>query len=134
MASLALISDNSTSQPHPRAAFLAARDELRSRTSDLDLAELWAELAPAERRMLLASANLDAALYSRPVDEMTPVSRRAIRDAVYRMSHYAERLTDRLHQRQAHPSVALAASARAAIAEGDTTAALHFLNLIEQSR
>lgn len=137
----------------PRAGFLAVRDELHRRTEDRDLIEVWAQMQPGERATVLRSAaqklvplrpvneiepgqrtpeRIARDLARTPMDEMDKSTRAAIRAAIHRMSVYASRLRDGA-RREAHPSQALAASARQAIAEGDTAAALHYLNLIEQN-
>ncbi|WP_438767953.1 hypothetical protein [Kushneria sp. TE3] len=140
-------------QIDPRAGFLAARDELRRRTENRDLAEVWTDMQPAERAVVLRSAaqhlvptrplneipanerTPDAIannLTHTPIEWMTPKAREAIRAAIHRMSSYASRLRDGLRP-ESHPSQALAASARQAIEAGDIAAAQHYLKLIEQN-
>ncbi|MCM2131435.1 hypothetical protein [Larsenimonas rhizosphaerae] len=154
MGSLALISGTEAKSASPRAGFMALRDELHRRTADLDLIELWASLQPGEHAVLLRSAGerlvpnrplneipldqrtpeaIAAGLLHTPMERMTPVTRQAIRAAIHRMSTYANRLKDMLETPRPHPSQALAASARTALAEGDTEAVRHFLHLIEHA-
>lgn len=137
----------------PRTEFLVVRDELRRRTENRDLAEVWADMQPAERAVVLRSAaqhlvplrpinKIDANertpdriadnLTRTPIEWMTPKAREAIRAAIHRMSSYASRLRDGLRS-ESHPSQALAASARLAIENGDIAAAQHYLKLIEQN-
>ncbi|QEL12258.1 hypothetical protein [Kushneria phosphatilytica] len=142
-------------QHDPRDEFLAVRAELHRRTEDLDLIELWDELQPAERQLVLRSAaqhlvplrplneidpdertadRIVADLTHCPMEWMRPQAREAIRAAIHRMSTYANRLRDRMEPEGPHPSQTLAASARHALAQGDTAAAMHYLQLIEQTR
>ncbi|REC94906.1 hypothetical protein [Kushneria indalinina] len=135
----------------PRAGFLAARDELRRRTENRDLAEVWAAMQPAERAVVLRSAaqhlvplrpineipanertpdRIADNLTRTPIEWMSPQAREAIRSAIHRMSSYASRLRDGLRS-ESHPSQALAASARLALEAGDIAAAQHYLKLIE---
>lgn len=123
-----------TAEPvsHDRAGFGALRAELHSRCADSDLAQLWSELAIAERRTLLASAHLDKRLSLDAIASMSKGQRHAIRAAIQRMSQYAERLRVRLAGDKPHPSRELASHARQALAEGNTKAAMHWLSLIER--
>ncbi|WP_445620630.1 hypothetical protein ACUN8C_01595 [Kushneria sp. Sum13] len=138
-------------QLDPRASFLAVRDELRRRTENRDLAEVWAAMQPGERAVVLRSA-AQTLVPNRPINEippnertpeaiannltrtpiewMTPKTREAIRSAIHRMSAYASRLRDGMRP-ASHPSQTLAASARQALAQGDIAAAQHYLALIE---
>lgn len=117
---------------HDRGEWGALRAELHGRCADHDLAALWAELNPAERRMLMASAHLPQRDPRTSVEELPKSSRNAIRAAVYRMSQHAERLRGGLTGERAHPSRELAGHARQALAEGNTEAALHWLAIIER--
>lgn len=110
----------------------ALRAELHSRCADQDLAAKWAELNAAERRMLMASANLLQRDPRTPIQEMPKASRDAIRAALHRMSRHASDLIDDMNGRRPHPSRDLASHARQAIAEGNTEAALHWLAIIER--
>ncbi|WP_353981663.1 hypothetical protein [Salinicola endophyticus] len=120
-------------QPDGRAGFGALRAELHARCADEDLAALWAGLKLAERKALAASAGLEARDALRSIESMSQTDRDAIRAAIGRMSHYAQGLRGQLMPRQvSHPSRALAANARRALDDGDTRAARHWLDLIEQ--
>lgn len=135
----------------PRAEFLVVRDELRRRTENRDLAEVWADMQPGERAVVLRSAaqhlvplrpineidpdertpdRIADNLARTPIEWMTPRAREAIRSTIHRMSAYASRLRDGMRS-ASHPSQALAASARQALAQGDIAAAQHYLALIE---
>ncbi|SOC56431.1 hypothetical protein SAMN05421509_10737 [Chromohalobacter canadensis] len=115
-----------------RAGWGALRAELHDRCEDRDLAALWDEMETAERRAVLASARGDADDARRAIESMPSATRRAIRSAIHRMSGYGKRLRDRLEGDRPHPSRELASHARAALAEGNTNAALHWLALIER--
>ncbi|SDK70458.1 hypothetical protein [Billgrantia gudaonensis] len=115
-----------------RGEWGALRAELHGRCADRDLAALWAELAPGERRTLLASAKLDTRDARLPIERMPQFSRNAIRAAIHRMSQYANRLRAELEGHKPHPSRELAGHARQALAEGNTEAALHWLAIIER--
>ncbi|WP_447045315.1 hypothetical protein [Vreelandella sp. H-I2] len=114
-----------------RAGFGELRAELHKRSDDLDLVELWAELPHKERRLLLKSADLlqDSTLQ---IGQLNKPERESLRGAIHRMSDYANRLKGRLHGERQHPSRELASHARQALAENNTKAALHWLNLIEK--
>ena len=115
-----------------RGEWGALRAELHDRCADHDLAALWAEISAAERRMLMASAHLPQRDPRTAVEELPKPSRDAIRAAVYRMSHHAERLRGGLAGHREHPSRELASHARQALAEGNIDAALHWLAIIER--
>ncbi|SDG21894.1 hypothetical protein SAMN05216571_106142 [Onishia taeanensis] len=115
-----------------RAGFGALRAELHARVADQDLAELWAELVPGERRTLLASAQLDTREVRTGIESMPKPDRDAIRAAIRRMSQYANRLRDRLEGGGPHQSQELAAHARQALEDGNTRAAMHWLAIIER--
>ncbi|MBB3141244.1 hypothetical protein [Halomonas organivorans] len=117
---------------HDRGDWGALRAELHSRCADEDLATLWAELEPGERRTLMASARLPQRDPRVGIHELPKPSREALRAAVHRMSQYASRLRDNLGGHRPHPSRELASHARQALAEGNTEAALHWLAIIER--
>lgn len=116
-------------QPDGRAGFGALRAELHARCADRDLAELWADMPTNERKTVLASAQMQARDALRGIGEMNRAERDAIRAAIGRMSRYAQRLGERLKGES--PNRELAANARRALAQGDTKAALHWIDLIE---
>lgn len=132
MAQLVSHTAPSPVEPDGRAGWGALRAELHDRCEDRDLAELWAEMETAERRAVLASSRGDAGDARRAIESMPQASRDAIRSAIHRMSGYGQRLRDRLEGNRPHPSRELAAHARAALTEGNTRAALHWLTLIER--
>lgn len=114
-----------------RAGFGALRAELHQRAADQDLVGVWAELPFAERRLVLKSAGLQVDA-TQQISQMTKPERAAVRAAIHRMSDYATGLKDQLRNRTQHPSCELASHARAALEEGNTKAALHWLSLIEK--
>ncbi|WP_046079973.1 hypothetical protein [Halomonas sp. HG01] len=115
-----------------RGEWGALRAELHDRCNDQDLATKWIELNAAERRMLMASANLPQRDPRTPIQEMPKASREAIRAALHRMSRHASDLIDDMSGHRPHPSRELATHARQALAEGNTEAALHWLAIIER--
>ncbi|WP_237673664.1 hypothetical protein [Vreelandella profundi] len=114
-----------------RAGFGALRAELHKRADDLDLAELWAELPHAERRVLLKSADLQQDT-TQQISQLNKREREALRGAIHRMSDYANQLKGRLQPRRQHPSRELASHAIAALKEGNAQAAVHWLGIIER--
>ncbi|WP_404472953.1 hypothetical protein LG301_01985 [Vreelandella venusta] len=114
-----------------RAGFGELRAELHGRAADQDLIEVWAGLPFAERRLVLKSAGLPVDA-TQQISQMTKPERAAVRAAIHRMSDYATGLRDQLRNRTQHPSCELASHARAALEEGNTKAAMHWLNLIEK--
>ncbi|WP_110686993.1 hypothetical protein [Salinicola aestuarinus] len=118
-------------QPDDRAGFGDLRAELHARCADEDLAALWSDLTIPERKAVLASARMEPEDATRSLELMCQHDRNAIRAAIGRMSRYAARLRGRLEDAR-HPSHALAANARRALSDGDTRAAMHWLDLIER--
>ncbi|GEN25417.1 hypothetical protein HCU01_33660 [Halomonas cupida] len=112
----------------------ALRAELHKRCADQDLAELWRDMAPGERRTLLASAAIPQADRDirQAIEDMPKPRRDAIRAAIHRMSQYASRLRERMDGERKHPSRDLASHAREALAEGNTEGALHWISMIER--
>ncbi|AZM95124.1 hypothetical protein [Vreelandella venusta] len=114
-----------------RAGFGKLRAELHSRVADQDLVNVWADLNYPERRLVLKSAGLQVDA-TQQISQLSKPERDAVRSAIHRMSNYATGLRDQLRNRAQHPSCELASHARQALAEGNTKAALHWLNLIEK--
>ena len=114
-----------------RAGFGELRAELHNRAADQDLVDVWAELPYAERRLVLKSAGLQVDA-TQQISHLTKPERAAVRAAIHRMSEYASGLRDQLRNRTQHPSCELASHARVALEEGNTKAAMHWLNLIEK--